>query len=125
MVALPGLKAACDSLRLPLQEGTVVAVDLGPDLVALVAPMGDPWQGGDAQPVVAPKIHRVLAVAAQHGCTELVLGAWGCGAGKFPAADVAAAFKSSLAHRGGAFRGAVFAIPPSHVARLFDRAFQP
>ena len=53
----------------------------------------------------------VLAIAAHHGVTHLVLGAWGCGVFRNDPAMVADAFKQPLKKRfAGAFDEVVFAI---------------
>ena len=49
------------------------------------------------------RIDGVLAVAAAHGCTRLVLGAWGCGVFRNDPGNVAQAFAAHLLH--GAWRG--------------------
>jgi uncharacterized protein (TIGR02452 family) len=65
------------------------------------------------------RIHRVLSVAHAYGCTDLVLGAWGCGAfGNDP--DLTARdFRSALEAFAGAFVHVVFAITDWSPERRF------
>jgi hypothetical protein len=65
------------------------------------------------------KVHGLFSAAAAHKCTCLVLGAWGCGAAKFPAALVAETFRDVLQVSGAAFDKVIFAVPPSGVGHLF------
>ena len=105
-----------------------LAAPWGAPVVWLAAAVGDPWQGNPEGPLdnatsssLATKIQTLLSVAAVEGCTILILGAWGCGAARFPVVCVAQAFREALHSHGSAFDRVVFAIPPSHVARVFDR----
>lgn len=54
--------------------------------------------------LLAARAARVLAVAAHHGRSSLILGAWGCGVFRNDPAHVAAAFRRNLTP-GGAFAG--------------------
>lgn len=57
------------------------------------------------------RIHRVLAIAAQHGHTSLVLGAWGCGAFGNDPEEIAGLFHGALAWDfRGVFSRVAFAI---------------
>lgn len=75
--------------------------------------------------LLAERIERVLAIAAAHGYTELVLGAWGCGAfGNDPrrtAEDFRAALEGPAA---GRFRQVVFAITDWSPERRFLGPFR-
>lgn len=71
------------------------------------------------------RIHRVLAVAAAHGYTDLVLGAWGCGAFSNDAHAAAADFRDALAVPfEGAFGEVVFAITDWSPERRFLGPFR-
>lgn len=56
---------------------------------------------GKQRGFVAQKIRSVLNVAAKHGHTQLVLGAWGCGAFGNVAGDVANVFRTELRRANG------------------------
>lgn len=74
---------------------------------------------------MAPRIDRVLAIAAAHGHTRIILGAWGCGAFGNDAREIAALFRASLTgpyH--GAFEEVVFAIVDWTPARIFIGPFE-
>ncbi|MEH1015450.1 TIGR02452 family protein [Micromonospora sp. CPCC 206060] len=51
----------------------------------------------DVPAALVRRARRVLAVAAVHGCRQLVLGAWGCGVFRNDPATVAEAFADALA----------------------------
>jgi uncharacterized protein (TIGR02452 family) len=71
------------------------------------------------------RIERLLCVAARHGHTHLVLGAWGCGVFRNDPGAVAQAFRRVL--RGparGVFEEAVFAILDETRDRRTLRAFE-
>jgi uncharacterized protein (TIGR02452 family) len=80
--------------------------------------------------VLHERADRVLALAAQHGHTHLVLGAWGCGVFRNPPHTVAGAFAALLGKSGpyhNAFEQVRFAIwdrsPGQAVASAFQAAF--
>ncbi|MCC9309300.1 TIGR02452 family protein [Kitasatospora sp. RB6PN24] len=60
--------------------------------------------------LLAERARRVLAVAAEHGVRQLVLGAWGCGVFRNDPVQVAEAFAVALASHGSAFERVVFAV---------------
>jgi uncharacterized protein (TIGR02452 family) len=77
--------------------------------------------------VLAERAARVLAVAAHHGCRSLVLGAWGCGVFRNDPAQVAAAFRRSLAAGekfAAAFDRVVFAVYDKAAGRPNLAAFR-
>jgi uncharacterized protein (TIGR02452 family) len=77
------------------------------------------------------RMDKLLTVAAVHGHTTLVLGAWGCGAFGNDPAHVAALFHEHLQGPvfAGLFRQVVFAIldwsPDRRVIEPFERQFAP
>jgi len=77
--------------------------------------------------LITERAGRVLAVAAHHGVSTLVLGAWGCGVFRNDPAVVASAFRSHLAD-GGAFEGrfprVVFAVYDTSAVRATFEAFR-
>ena len=77
--------------------------------------------------VLDARARKVLAVAAQHEHTCLVLGAWGCGVFRNRAEEVAAAFAAALADSSlrGAFERVVFAVydPGGRNLGAFERQF--
>ncbi len=81
----------------------------------------------DVRDLLAVRAARVLAVAAQHGVRELVLGAWGCGVFRNDPAVVAEAFETALTEHGAAFDRVVFAVwdrtPVSANRAAFERRF--
>ncbi|MDH6144960.1 uncharacterized protein (TIGR02452 family) [Kitasatospora sp. GP30] len=60
--------------------------------------------------LLTERAHRVLAVAAEHGVRQLVLGAWGCGVFRNDPVQVAEAFAAALASHGSALQRVVFAV---------------
>lgn len=64
----------------------------------------------DVSALLVERAGRVLAVAAQHGVRELVLGAWGCGVFRNDPVVVADAFARALDEYGAAFDRVVFAV---------------
>ncbi|MDT0309009.1 TIGR02452 family protein [Streptomyces sp. DSM 44917] len=86
-----------------------------------------PGETGLLPGVFARRARGVLAVAARHGVTHLVLGAWGCGVFGNEPADVAGQFAGLLGAGGefaGAFRQVTFAVldPAGRTRRAFERA---
>jgi uncharacterized protein (TIGR02452 family) len=79
--------------------------------------------------ILLERASRILAVAAAHNATNLVLGAWGCGVFRNSPAEVGAIFKNLLI--GGPFDGrfdkVVFAVydtsPAGHTIKAFEHAF--
>jgi len=70
------------------------------------------------------RIGKILALAAHHECTHLVLGAWGCGVYANDPTEVAAAFYGHLRPKKGMFWGrfekVIFAIAPDGPKRNLD-----
>ncbi|WP_371498485.1 TIGR02452 family protein [Kitasatospora sp. NBC_00374] len=88
-----------------------------------------PGRPVDVRGILAARADRVLAVAAQHGVRELVLGAWGCGVFRNDPAVVAEAFETALTEHGAAFDRVVFAVwdrqPVSANRAAFEDRFGP
>lgn len=87
-----------------------------------------PERGGEIEPVMRARIHRLLRVAAAHGHRALVLGGWGCGAFGNDPVMIARLFREALAGElGHYFDEVVFAVADwSDDARFvgpFARAF--
>ena len=106
MVRCPGTYGLCASLG----ECTVVSAAM-PCGVADRRPKGG-WMGSEWSVDVAVRIRAVLYAAAQTRHTNLVLGAFGCGAFGNPAGPVAAIFRQQLKapEFRGAFSRVVFAV---------------
>jgi uncharacterized protein (TIGR02452 family) len=92
----------------------------------------EPHRLPDLPMALAERAARVLAVAAHHERTALVLGAWGCGVFRNDPDDVAAAFRGHLADAGmfeARFTRIVFAVLDKGSGqpnlRAFKRAFDP
>ena len=88
-----------------------------------------PHELPDIPQVLLRRSGYVLAMAALHGCRDLVLGAWGCGVFRNDPALVAGAFAGHLrdARWRRQFGRIVFAVfDPAHAHATFDafeRAF--
>lgn len=83
-----------------------------------------PERREEVRAAMARRVGRMLAIAAHHGHSRLVLGAWGCGVFKNEPAQVAACFDHEL--RGafaGVFREVVFAVLDWSEERRFVRPF--
>lgn len=76
--------------------------------------------------VLVNRMDRILSVAASHGHTTLILGAWGCGAFGNDPKDVAELFKSALIVC-PAFKHVCFAVydtrTPPHLYETFKEIF--
>ncbi len=83
-----------------------------------------PARATEVEVEMRSRVTRSLAVAAFHGHTHLVLGAWGCGVFRNDPARVAEAYALDLA---GAFAGVfdevVFAVLDASPERRFIRPF--
>lgn len=74
--------------------------------------------------LLAGRIRRVLAIAAAHGYTGLVLGAWGCGAFGNDPARTARDFEIALTELEGVFTEVCFAIADWSPQRRFLGPFR-
>jgi uncharacterized protein (TIGR02452 family) len=77
----------------------------------------------DLQAVIDRRVCAILAMAAAHGHTCLVLGAWGCGVFRNDVSMMASAFRRALADFEGRFRHVSFSITGENFA-LFRAAFE-
>jgi uncharacterized protein (TIGR02452 family) len=77
----------------------------------------------DLQAVIDRRVYAILAMAAAHGHTCLVLGAWGCGVFRNDVSMMASAFRRALADFEGRFRHVTFSITGENFA-LFRAAFE-
>jgi uncharacterized protein (TIGR02452 family) len=86
-----------------------------------------PQAVGELPDVLTTRARAILAVAAHHGASHLVLGAWGCGVFGNDPTHVAQAFRTHLNDAmAGAFQHVVFAIldaPSGPTRHAFERAF--
>ena len=69
-----------------------------------------PRRRAEVAPAMRLRIERVLHVAAHHGHTALVLGAWGCGAFRNSPSVIAGLFDEALAEVDGLFAEVTFAV---------------
>lgn len=103
----------------------LVAFITAPAVNAGVVLDRDRSRRAEVRAAMQERIARVLAIAAIHGHSALVLGAWGCGVFKNDPAEIAELFAAAL-H--GPFRGAfatiVFAILDSSPERRFIGPFE-
>jgi len=88
----------------------------------------DPSRREEVDRVMRERARRALAIAAAHGETHLVLGAWGCGVFGNDCAVVADAFARALAGDfAGVFEEVVFAVldwsPEQRFLRPFEARF--
>jgi uncharacterized protein (TIGR02452 family) len=99
-----------------------------PAVNAKVALERDPTRGSAIRAAMTRRIGRVLAIAAIHDHTAIVLGAWGCGVFGNDPHEIAALFKTALdGPYQGAFATVTFAIldwsPERRLIGPFERAF--
>jgi len=87
----------------------------------------DPSRKDEVTTVMRARVTRSLEVAAAHGCTHLVLGAWGCGVFGNDPTIVADAYRRDLIDADAKFRGVfeevVFAVLDWSEDRHFIRPF--
>ncbi len=84
----------------------------------------DPSRAAEVIAEMRARVERSLAIAALHGHTKLVLGAWGCGVFGNDPKVVADAYAEQLAGAyHGVFQEIVFAILDWHEERRFIRPF--
>jgi uncharacterized protein (TIGR02452 family) len=95
------------------------------DVLTCAAPIAPRVGEEEAARLLRRRIHRVLAIAAEHGAEALVLGAWGCGAFGNDPARTAEDFRDALlGPYAGAFGEVVFAISDWSPERRFLGPFR-
>ncbi|MBL7975121.1 MAG: TIGR02452 family protein, partial [Candidatus Kapabacteria bacterium] len=88
-----------------------VSVITSPAVNAGVVQSREPHNISQIEPTMKTRIESVLAVAAQHKHTTLVLGAWGCGVFQNNPTTVALLFNESIQNEfKGVFNKIVFAV---------------
>lgn len=112
-----------------LSEPYLCAFITAPAVNAGVVLERDRSRRAEVRAVMARRVRRVLAIAALHEHSALVLGAWGCGVFRNDPAEVAGLFAEALVgpfH--GAFAEVVFAVldssPERRFIKPFERAFE-
>ena len=97
------------------------------DVVTATAPIAQSRWGGVSQErgaeVMRGRISRLLDVAEAYGYTDLVLGAWGCGAFGNDPERIAEQFKEALLHRENVFETVCFTIADWSLERRFIKPF--
>ena len=87
--------------------------------------IGQPASGN----LMKKRIKRVLQIALAYGYSDLVLGAWGCGAFRNDIRRTARDFRITLKELGNVFSDVVFAVtdwsPNRKCLAPFAEAFQP
>jgi uncharacterized protein (TIGR02452 family) len=121
----PDVPVFRDDEGAPLPEPYLCAFITAPAVNAGVVLERDRSRRAEVRATMAHRVNRVLAIAALHEHTALVLGAWGCGVFRNDPAQVAGLFAEGLA---GPFRGAfaevVFAVLDSSPERRFIGPFE-
>ena len=112
-----------------LEEPYAVSFITAPAANAGAVRRNEPQRVGSILPTMRGRLARVLWVAARHGHTALVPGAWGCGVFQNEPASVAGLFAEALGPGGpfrGCFRVVVYAVydrsPSREVLSAFRRA---
>ena len=125
MIWSPGVPVFRDDAGALLEEPFACAFLTAAAPNAGVVLEREPARAAEVREVMRARAPRSLAVAALHGHTHLVLGAWGCGVFRNDPAVVAAAYADEL---GGAYAGVfeevVFAIFDPTAERRFLRPFE-
>lgn len=97
------------------------------DVLTCAAPIARLDWGGippmEGAAIMAHRIGRVLDIAVAYGFTDLVLGAWGCGAFGNDPQQIATLFEQHLNERAQYFDSVVFAIADWSVERRFLQPF--
>lgn len=108
--------------------GTLLETPWQMDVITCAAPIASAMQAETARSLMRQRIERVLLIAASFGYTNLVLGAWGCGAFGNDPISTAADFKTAIEGSfDGYFDHILFAITdwrPNHsMLRTFAGVF--
>jgi len=97
------------------------------DVVTATAPIAQSRWGGvskeEGARIMSGRIERLLDVAIAYGYTDLILGAWGCGAFGNDPNRIARLFKVALEKRAGHFETVCFTIADWSEERRFLRPF--
>jgi uncharacterized protein (TIGR02452 family) len=96
LVYSPAVPVFRDDSDQMLAAPCMVAFLTAPAVNAGAVRRNEPANTGQIEPVMRERIRRVLTVAAAHGHTTLVLGAWGCGVFQNDPAQVAEWFWDEL-----------------------------
>mmetsp|Transcript_51420 Transcript_51420/g.76283 ORF Transcript_51420/g.76283 Transcript_51420/m.76283 type:complete len:318 (+) Transcript_51420:43-996(+) len=99
-----------------------------PDPIPQLIATEDETLQGELKEAMSDRVFRILSIFAEHGCTELVLSAFGCGVHGNDPVVVAKIFKNLFAeHFKGKFKHVIFAIQPSRFAnyKAFSEVFNP
>jgi uncharacterized protein (TIGR02452 family) len=84
-----------------------------------------PERAAEIVPAMRARVDKVLTLAAAHGHTDVVLGAWGCGAFGNDGQSIATLFREALDGRfAGVFEQVVFAITDWSPERRFIGPFE-
>jgi uncharacterized protein (TIGR02452 family) len=84
-----------------------------------------PGRAAEVVPAMRARVDKVLTLATAHGHTEMVLGAWGCGAFGNDGHRIAALFREALDGRfAGVFEQVAFAITDWSPERRFIGPFE-
>ena len=96
MIYSPEVPVFRDDIDRLLDEPWHTSIITSPAVNAGALRKNSPELKGQILPVMRERIDRVLALAASHEHTHLVLGAWGCGVFQNDRNDIAELFASSL-----------------------------
>ena len=114
MIFSPDVPVIRDDSGQLLESPYTVSMITAPAVNAGALRQKEPDKIGEISSVMRRRAGYVLAVAHEHGCEHLILGAWGCGVFQNDPEEVAKVFAELLLDEGGfagVFRRVVFAIP--------------
>tara|TARA_R110002111_G_scaffold157498_1_gene224007 strand:+ start:61 stop:912 length:852 start_codon:yes stop_codon:yes gene_type:complete len=100
MILSPDVTVFRDDDGVLLDEPYEVTFITAPAVNAGAVSRNEPGRKEQIVPVMRRRVAMVLALAANHGCSHLVLGAWGCGVFRNDPSEIASLFAKCLLESG-------------------------
>lgn len=93
-------------------------------MLTCAAPQADYAEDGQVDALMRQRIPRVLDIMAAYGYTDIILGAWGCGAFGCDPVSISKLFVDTLRNQfDGKFRTVIFAIVDDSMNRRLLKPF--
>ncbi|MFY8051157.1 MAG: TIGR02452 family protein, partial [Armatimonadaceae bacterium] len=105
-------------------DGTFEASPWLASVLTCAAPQADYAEEGQVDALMRRRIPRVLDIMAAYGYTDIILGAWGCGAFGCEPTSIAKIFVDTISDEfAGKFRTVIFAIVDDSMNRRLLKPF--